>query len=64
MHVLMYVYLPYTLSETRYFARGSIFRESEKQTHFRESDVNHVMKRIFMSAPHTVKKISGFRESI
>ena len=52
MHVLMYVYLPYTLSETRYFARGSIFRESEKQTHFRESDVNHVMK------------ISYFRESI
>ena len=47
MHVLMYVYLPYTLSETRYFARGSIFRESEKQTHFRESDVNHVMKTYF-----------------
>jgi len=47
MHVLMYVYLPYTLSETRYFVRGSIFRESEKQTHFRESDVNHVMKTYF-----------------
>ena len=38
MHVLMYAYLPYTLSETRYFVRGSIFRES---------DVNHVMKTYF-----------------